>query len=117
MTIGSHSSCDLRIDEKGGGANSLPDLLEQGQLGSDRSGRFPGRTERSEVQKAVLKSGDTLRFGTVDVKFHGGLTLKIHLRIRSDSSRLPKKRFSAPKPDPTNPAKLPPPKAPSPMKT
>lgn len=74
MTIGSHSSCDLRIDEKGVERIHCRISWNKDNWEAIAAGDSPVELNGVEVQKAVLKSGDTLRFGTVDVKFHGGLT-------------------------------------------
>lgn len=74
MTIGSHSSCDLRIDEKGVERIHCRISWNKENWEAIAAGESPVELNGVEVQKAILKSGDTLRFGTVDVKFHGGLT-------------------------------------------
>src|SRR5438067_1141401 len=69
ISIGSHSSNDLRIDEDG--VESMHcriswnkkafEAVAAGIDGIDLNGTI--------VQRAVLKQGDVLRFGTVDVRF------------------------------------------------
>lgn len=74
MTIGSHSSCDLRIDEKGVERIHCRISWNKDNWEALAAGETALELNGVEVQRAVLNSGDVLRFGTVDVKFHGGLT-------------------------------------------
>ena len=76
MTIGSHSSNDLRIDEKGVEILHCRIFWNKDNWEAVAAGTAPIDLNGTPVQRAVLKSGDTLRFGTVDVRFHGGLTVE-----------------------------------------
>ncbi len=76
MTIGSHSSCDLRIDEEGVEIMHCRISWTKDNWEAVAAGTSPFDLNGTPVQRAILKSGDTLRFGTVDVKFHGGATVE-----------------------------------------
>lgn len=75
MTIGSHPSNDLRIDEKGVDIQHCRISWNKEDWEAVAAGTAPIDLNGTPVQRAVLKTGDTLRFGTVDVRFHGGLTV------------------------------------------
>lgn len=75
MTIGSHSSNDLRIDEEGVEVMHCRISWNKDCWEAVAAGTSPVELNGIPVQRASLKSGDTLRFGTVDVKFHGGVTV------------------------------------------
>ena len=75
MTIGSHPSNDLRIDEKGVDIQHCRISWNKDDWEAVAAGTAPIDLNGTPVQRAVLKTGDTLRFGTVDVRFHGGLTV------------------------------------------
>ena len=76
MTIGSHSSNDLRIDEEGVEILHCRISWNKDNWEAVAAGTSPFDLNGTPVQRAILKSGDTLRFGTVDVRFHGGLTVE-----------------------------------------
>ena len=75
MTIGSHSSCDLRIDEEGVEIMHCRISWNKDNWEAVAAGTSPFDLNGTPVQRAILKSRDTLRFGTVDVMFHGGATV------------------------------------------
>ncbi len=76
MTIGSHASNDLRIEEKGVDILHCRISWNKDNWEAVSAGMSPFDLNGVPVQKAVLKTGDTLRFGTVDVRFHAGLTVE-----------------------------------------
>ena len=76
MTIGNHSSCDLRIDEEGVEIMHCRISWNKDNWEAVAAGTSPFDLNGTPVQRVTLKSGDTLRFGTVDVKFHGGATVE-----------------------------------------
>ncbi len=76
MTIGSHSSCDLRIDEEGVEIMHCRISWNKDNWEAVAAGTSPFDLNGTSVQRATLKSGDMLRFGTVDVRFHGGATVE-----------------------------------------
>lgn len=76
MTIGSHSSNDLRIDEEGVEIMHCRISWNKNNWEAVAAGADPFDLNGTAVQRATLKSGDTLRFGTVDVRFHGGATVE-----------------------------------------
>ena len=76
MTVGSHSSNDLRIDEEGVEIMHCRISWNKDSWEAVAAGTSPFDLNGTSVQRATLKSGDTLRFGTVDVRFHGGATVE-----------------------------------------
>jgi|GEM_PF-981851 len=76
MTIGSHSSNDLRIDEEGVEIMHCRISWNKDNWEAVAAGTSPFEINGTPVQRATLNSGDTLRFGTVDVRFHGGATVE-----------------------------------------
>jgi outer membrane protein assembly factor BamB/pSer/pThr/pTyr-binding forkhead associated (FHA) protein len=101
LSIGSHTSCDLRVDEKGVERIHCRISWNKDNWEAVAAGESGVELNGVEVQRAVLKSGDTLRFGTVDVKFHGGLTADdtpkeaIGIKPTSDEAILTSKAKSA----------------------
>ena len=76
MTIGSHASNDLRIDEEGVEIMHCRISWNKENWEAVAAGTSPFDLNGTAVQRATLTSGDTLRFGTVDVRFHGGATVE-----------------------------------------
>lgn len=116
MTIGSHSSCDLRIDEEGVEIMHCRISWNKDNWEAVAAGTSPFDLNGTSVQRATLKSGDTLRFGTVDVRFHGGVTVEdtpqdtIGIKPTSDEAILAARDFK--KPPAAEPKKPTPPAAP-----
>lgn len=102
MTIGSHSSCDLRIDEEGVEIMHCRISWNKDNWEAVAAGTSPFDLNGTSVQRATLKSGDTLRFGTVDVRFHGGATVEdtpkdsIGIKPTSDEAILAARDFKKP---------------------
>lgn len=69
LTIGSHASTDITIDEDD--VEILHSRISWGKSGYEAvaAGTEPIEVNGNLVQRAVLKAGDTLRFGSVDVRF------------------------------------------------
>ena len=107
MTIGNHSSCDLRIDEEGVEIMHCRISWNKDNWEAVAAGTSPFELNGTPVQRSNLKSGDTLRFGTVDVKFHGGATVEdtpkdtIGIKPTSEEAILTARHAAKPKsPDP-----------------
>ena len=76
MTIGSHPTNDLRIDEEGVEIMHCRISWNKNAWEAVAAGTSAFELNGTPVQRVTLKSGDTLRFGTVDVRFHGGVTVE-----------------------------------------
>lgn len=72
LTIGSHASCDLRIDDEA--VEVLHCRISWGKQGFEAvaAGVEPLDHNGTQVRRATLKAGDVLRFGAVDVKYREG---------------------------------------------
>ncbi len=69
MSIGSHSSNDLRIEEDGVEIMHARVSWNKEAWEVVAAGTAPIDVNGTLVKKAALTSGDTLRFGTIDVRF------------------------------------------------
>lgn len=69
VSIGSHSSNDIRIDEEGVETLHCRIAWNKKAFEAVAAGMEGFEVNGNVVQRAVLKQGDVLRFGTVDLKF------------------------------------------------
>ncbi|QDT54825.1 outer membrane biogenesis protein BamB [Caulifigura coniformis] len=69
VTVGSHSSNDIRINEEGVETLHCRISWNKRAFEAVAAGIEGFEVNGSVVQKAVLKQGDVLRFGSVDLKF------------------------------------------------
>jgi len=69
VSIGSHSSNDIRIDEEGVETLHCRVAWNKKAFEAVAAGTEGFEVNGNVVQRAVLKQGDVLRFGTVDLKF------------------------------------------------
>src|SRR5687768_9294510 len=69
VSIGSHSSSDIRIDEEGVETLHCRISWNKKAFEAVAAGIEGFEVNGNVVQRAVLKQGDVLRFGTVDLRF------------------------------------------------
>ncbi|WP_417848729.1 PQQ-binding-like beta-propeller repeat protein [Thalassoglobus sp.] len=69
LTIGSHSSTDITIDEDNVEIMHCRISWGKGGYEAVAAGTEPIEVNGNLVQRAVLKAGDTLRFGSVDIRY------------------------------------------------
>src|SRR5436190_11175928 len=69
VSIGSHSSNDIRIDEEGVESLHCRIAWNKKAFEAVAAGVEGFEVNGNVVQRAVLKEGDVLRFGTVDLRF------------------------------------------------
>src|SRR6186997_373524 len=98
VSIGSHSSNDIRIDEEGVETLHCRIAWNKKAFEAVAAGMEGFEVNGNVVQKAVLKQGDVLRFGTVDLRFfeheEQGAELPLVAAMASDSPSVTLKPLS-----------------------